>query len=287
MVSKLILIFPFMTFVLSAAEHDNELIRIKGSDTLGAKLVPQLCESYKTKHRDVKFEIAAEGSDTAFKALLDGTADIGMSSREIRPEEAKLFEDKNIQLGKCLIAHDCLVIAVNANNPVSNLTVKQVEGLFTGDITNWKGVGGNDAPVSLHTRNTMSASYKDFSRIAMNGRPYAARLIKLSGSESPAQGVARDVNAITYVGLAYAKAQGIKTISINGIAPSSERVNDYPYIRSYYFFIRSDASPIAKAFMEWTTQSEEAKTIVLKVGFLAAELDGQSRDAVRRREDAQ
>ncbi|GAA5124249.1 phosphate ABC transporter substrate-binding protein [Luteolibacter yonseiensis] len=270
MLAKLMLIFPLMTFALSAAEPAQDLIRFKGADTLGAKLVPELGGVYKTKHGGAKFEVAGEGSDTAFKALLDGTADIGMSSREIKQEEAELFEERKIQLHKHLAAYDCLVILVHANNPVNNLTAKQIEGLFTGDITNWRDVGGMDAPVLLRTRNTASGSYKEFSRIAMNGRPYAKGSIKLQGSETPVQGLVRDVNAITYAGLSYAKAQGIKTISINGIAPPLDRANDYPYIRPCYYFIRSDASPATKAFMEWATQSAEAKAIVRKIGFLAA-----------------
>jgi len=274
MLTKLMLIFPLMTFALSAAEHAQEVIRFKGADTLGAKLVPQLCEAYKIDHPGIKFEIAAEGSATVFTALLDGTADIGMSSREIRPGEAKRFEDQKIQLHKHLAGYDCLIIAVNANNPVSNLTAKQVEGLFTGDIKNWKVVGGNNAPVSLFTRNTASGSYMEFSRIAMHGRSYSGDNVKLAGGEQPVQVVAKDVNSITYIGHAYAKAKGIKTLSINGIAPPADRVNDYPYIRALYYFIRSDASPAAKAFMEWATQSAEAKVIVRKVGFLAAELGG-------------
>lgn len=268
MLAKLMIIIPLMTSALSAAEPARELIRLNGADILGAKLVPELSEAYKTKHSGAKFEIAAEGSGTAFKALLGCTADIGMSSREIKQDEAKLFDDRKIRLQKHLAAYDCLVILVHANNPVNNLTSKQIEGLFTGDITNWKEVGGMDAPVLPRTRNTASGSYKEFSRIAMSGRPYAKGSIKLPGSETPAQGVARDVNAITYAGLAYAKTQGIKTISINGIAPPLDRTNDYPYIRPCYYFIRSDASPATKAFMEWATQSAEAKGIVRRVGFL-------------------
>lgn len=271
MLAKLMLIIPLMTFALSAAEHAQEVIRFKGSDTIGAKLVPQLCEAYQIGHPGIKFEIAAEGSTTAFTALLEGTADIGMSSRQIKPEEAKRFEDRKIQLHHHLAGNDCLIIAVNANNPVSNLTAKQVEGLFTGDIKNWKELGGNDARVSPFTRNTAAGSYKEFSRIAMNGRSYSGDNVKLAGGERPVQEVAKDVSSITYLSHSYAKAKGIKTVSINGIAPPADRVNDYPYIRACYYHLRSDASPAASAFMEWATQSAESKAIVRKVGFLAAE----------------
>lgn len=271
MLTKLMRILPLMTYALSATEQAQEVIRFKGADAMGAKLVPQLCEAYKMNHPGIKFEIAAEGSLTAFTALLDGTADIGMSSRGIKPEEAKRFQERKIQLHKNLAGNDCLIIAVNANNPVSNLTVKQVEGLFTGDIKNWKEVGGNDAPISLFTRNTASGIYKDFCRIAMNGRSYSVNRVKLAGGDQPLQVVVKDVNAVTYISLAYAKANGIKAVSINGIAPPIDRLNDYPYIRALSYFIRSDASPAAKEFMEWVTQSAEAKAIIRKVGFLAAE----------------
>lgn len=259
------------TFALSAAEHAQEVIRFKGSDTMGAKLVPLLCEAYKIDHPGTKFEIAAEGSTTAFTALLDATADIGMSLREIEPQELKRFEDLKIQLHKHLAGHDCLIIAVNANNPVSNLSAKQVEGLFTGEIKTWKEVGGNDAPVSLLTRNTASETYKYFSRIAMNSRSYSRDNIKLLGGEHPMLAVAKDVNSITYISHTYAKAKGTKTISINGIAPPADRVNDYPYVRTLYYFVRSDTSPAARTFIDWATRSAKAEAIVRKVGFFAAE----------------
>ncbi len=263
-------VFLLIWLLIPPTLHAQEMIRFKGSDTMGAKLVPQLIEAYKTGHSDLKIEIAAEGSSTAFKSLLDGTADIGMSSREINQEEVKQFESQQFQIHKHLAAYDCLVIVVNANNPVNNLTTKQIEGLFTGDVTSWKDIGGNDAPVTLRTRNTSSSSYKDFINLAMNGRPYVEKPIKPGGGEPPVQGVARDVNAVTYCGLAYAKAKGIKPISINGIAPPADRANGYPYIRPCFYFIRSDASPAVKAFLEWATNSAEAKSIVSKVGFLPA-----------------
>lgn len=264
-------VFLLIWLLMPPTLYAQEMIRFKGSDTMGAKLVPQLCEAYKTAYSDLKIEIAAEGSATAFKTLLDGTTDIGMSSREINQEEVKQLKRQQFQMHKHLAAYDCLVIVVNANNPVNGLTTKQIEGLFTGDITNWKDVGGNDAQVTLRTRNTSSGSYKEFMNLAMNGRPYAERSIKLGGGESPVQGVAKDVNATTYCGLVHAKTKGIKTISINGIAPPVDRANNYPYIRPSFYFIRSDASPAAKAFLEWAVQSAEAKSIVRKVGFLPAE----------------
>src|SRR3954471_12885223 len=108
---------------------------IKGSDTLGAKLVPQLAEEYKAKHPGVSFEIAAEGSTTGIAAIIDGTAQIGMSSRRAKPTEASAATAKGVTLKPIIVAHDGIGIIVNANNPLAKLTKKQVEQIFTGDIT--------------------------------------------------------------------------------------------------------------------------------------------------------
>src|SRR5438067_11164952 len=91
---------------------------IKGSDTLGAKLVPQLAEEYKSKHPGVSFEIAAEGSTTGISAIIDGTAQIGMSSRRAKSTEVSAATAKGVTLKPIVVAHDGIGVIVNANNPV-------------------------------------------------------------------------------------------------------------------------------------------------------------------------
>src|SRR5687768_922196 len=115
---------------------------IKGSDTLGAKLVPTLAEEYKAKHPGISFEIAAEGSTTGIAAITDGTAQIGMSSRRARPTEVSAAQAKGIILKPTIVAFDGMAVIVNANNPITKLTTRQVEQIFTGEVTDWSAVGG-------------------------------------------------------------------------------------------------------------------------------------------------
>ena len=110
---------------------------IKGSDTLGAKLVPMLAEEYKSKHPGVNFEIAAEGSTTGITAITDGTADIGMSSRRAKPTENSAASAKGVTLKPTIVAFDGMAVIVNAGSPISNMTRRQVEQIFTGDVTDW------------------------------------------------------------------------------------------------------------------------------------------------------
>ena len=122
---------------------------IKGSDTLGAKLVPTLAEDYKTKHLGVSFEIAAEGSTTGITAIIDGTAEIGMSSRRAKPTEMSAAQAKGVTLKPTIACFDGMAVIVNAKSQISSLSPRQVEQIFTGDITNWSAAGGPAGTISV------------------------------------------------------------------------------------------------------------------------------------------
>ena len=115
---------------------------IKGSDTLGAKLVPQLAEEFTAQHPGTAFNIAAEGSTTGIAAIIDGTAQIGMSSRPTKPEEISAAKAKGVNFKETIVAYDGIAVIMNAANLVKGLTKKQVEQIFTGDVTDWSAVGG-------------------------------------------------------------------------------------------------------------------------------------------------
>src|SRR5664279_6160590 len=110
---------------------------IKGSDTLGAKLVPMLAEEYKAKHPGTTFDIAAEGSTTGIAAITDGTAQIGMSSRRAKPAEVGAATSKGVNMKPTIVAYDGIAVIVNVNNPLKGLTKKQVEQIFTGEVSDW------------------------------------------------------------------------------------------------------------------------------------------------------
>lgn len=133
------------------------ILRIRGSDTLGAKLVPQWAEGFTKAGGGVSFDIAAEESSTAFTNLASGTAEIGMSSRKPKDEEVTFCKTKGIFLKEFEVAWDMMAVIVNKNNPVTNLTKKQVAGIFTGAIKDWSKVGGTPGAISIYTRNTPSA----------------------------------------------------------------------------------------------------------------------------------
>ena len=255
--------------IAGAGSIQAERLVIKGSDTLGAKLVPQLAEQFKAEHPDATFDIAAEGSTTGIAALIDGTAAIGMSSREAKPAEMSAAQAKGVTLKPTTVAYDGLGVIVNSNNPITNLTKKQIEQIFTGEVTDWSAVGGKGGKISVYTRNTSSGTFSDWKELAMKKRDYAPSSQKMAGNEQIAAEVAKNADGIGYVGLAYMKASGIKVITVDGATPSQEAVRNksWPYARPTFYYTNGDPAGLAKQFVEFTLSAEGQK-IVNTVGFV-------------------
>jgi phosphate transport system substrate-binding protein len=247
----------------------GDAIVIKGSDTLGAKLVPQLAEQFKAQHPGTTFDIAAEGSATGFAALIDKTAAIGMASRPAKPEEIANGKAKGVDLKESIVAYDGIAVIVNTPNSIKGLTKKQVEQIFTGEITDWSAVGGSGGKISVYTRNTSSGTYAEFKELAMKKRDYAPDSQKLAGNEQIAQEVGKNPNGVGYIGLAYTKASGIKVVPIDGASPSKESVlaKSYPYARPTFFYTNGEATGVVKEFIDFTVGPEGQK-IVEQVGFV-------------------
>jgi phosphate transport system substrate-binding protein len=160
-------------------------------------------------------------------------------------------------------------VIVNQGNPLSNLTKRQVEQIFAGDITDWSQVGGTAGPISIYTRNTSSGTYSDFKELAMKKRDYASSSQKMAGNEQIASEVAKNANGIGYVGLAYLHDPGIKTASIEGTSPTEESVLDkkYPYARPTFYYTNGEPTGEAAKFVEFTL-SDAGQKVVRKVGFV-------------------
>jgi len=248
--------------------HADGKLVIKGSDTLGAKLVPQLAEAYKASHPGVSFSIAAEGSTTGIAAIIDGTADIGMASRRAFDTEVSAASANGRTLKPTIVAYDGIAIIVNSANAVSALNKKQIESIFTGEITDWSAVGGKPGPISIYTRNTSSGTYSDFKGMAMSKKDYAGTAQKMAGNEQIAAEVGKNANGVGYVGMAYLNASGVKAVAVNGVKPSIATVQNhsYPISRSTFYYTNGTPEGEAKSFLDFTTSAAGQK-IVQEVGF--------------------
>ena len=254
---------------LGLAEAKADRLVIKGSDTLGAKLVPQLAEHFKAEHPGTTFDVAAEGSTTGIAAIIDGTAEIGMSSRRAKSSEVGAAASKGKNMKPTIVAYDGIAVIVNSANPVAKMTKKQVEQIFTGDVQDWSAVGGSGGKISIYTRNTSSGTYSDFKELAMKKRDYAGGSQKMAGNEQIAAEVGKNKNGIGYVGMAYTKASGIKVVVIDGVAPSVKAVQDhsYAYWRPTFYYTNGEPTGLAKQFLDYTIGAAGQK-VVGQVGFV-------------------
>ena len=255
---------------IGASLSATETIVIKGSDTLGAKMVPQIAEAFKAKMAkkgvDVAFEIAAEGSSTGVASVIDGTAEIGMSSRDPKEKEIAKAKTKGVGMNTITVAKDGIALIVNEASPLSEIALEEVEMIFSGDATDWSALSTNTGTISAYTRNTSSGTYAVFQKMAMSSRNYGSQTQKMAGNEQIAAEVASNPNGIGYVGLAYIRTPGVKVLPVNGAKPDTK---EYPLARPLYYLTNSSKplSPIAQQFIDFSL-SKEGQEIVKRVHFL-------------------
>lgn len=180
---------PLVLFFLSSLcltrteAQAQEWVVIKGSNTFGEELAPALIERFRKDHPQVTFELESKGSGSGFEALLAGACDIAASSRSATEDEKRLAKSRGVKINDYLIGFYGVAVIVNAQNPVKTLTDAQVRDVFTGTVTNWKNVGGEDAPIQLYIRDPVSGTHLGFRELAMQNKPYAdkARMLTRYG----------------------------------------------------------------------------------------------------------
>lgn len=225
------------------------------------KVIKYLSESYSEENKNVKITYNPTGSGSGITAVSEGRCDIGLSSRDLKDEE------KQSGLKGTVVALDGIAIVVNPENTVEDLTVEQIADLYTGKITNWKDVGGKDAPVVLIGREAASGTRDGFESIT--GTKDACKYSQeLSSTGDVIQTVASNPNAIGYASLASVK-ETVKALKVNSVAPTTQTVQDGTYkIQRDFVFVTKEGkelSAAAQAFFDWAV-SGQADTLIEKAG---------------------
>lgn len=257
--------------LLTVAALQRPTITIKGSDTM-VILCQRWTELYPHRER-VRFQVTGGGSGTGVAALLNGTTDICASSRPLRPAEIEQLRRKYGSRGvEVRVARDGLAVYVNAANPVSKLTIQQVQDIFTGKITNWKQVGGPDARIILYSRENNSGTYEFFKEHVLQGQDFSPTAQHMPGTAALVNAIAKDRWGIGYGGAAYAK--NVKEVAIAEapgkpyLLPTFENVvsGRYPISRFLYFYLRERPTGELKAFIDWVL-SDDGQRVVSEVGY--------------------
>ncbi len=258
-------------------------ITAKGSDTL-VILAQKWAEVYMGKHTDTKIQVTGGGSGTGFAALQNRTTDLANASRKIKPAEvAECIKAFGKRPTEYKVALDGLSIYVNAENPVGELSLEQLEKIFTGKVKSWREVGGPDAPIVIYSRENSSGTYEFFKEHVLKGADFAASAQTMPGTAALLQAVAKDKNAIGYGGAAYgAGAKHLKvkaTEATPGVEPSQEAVmgGTYPIWRYLYIYVNPniDKDEIA-AYLSWI-RSDEGQKLVHEIGYYPLPADLRSK----------
>lgn len=256
---------------LGAAQAGS--ITVKGSDTM-VILAQKWAEVYMSQQAATKIQVTGGGSGVGLAALQNQTTDLANSSRKIRAKEIesciKAFAKRPTEYA---VALDGLSVYVHEKNPVKELTVAQLETIFTGRVKNWKDLGGPDAPIVLYSRENSSGTYEFFKEHVLKGKDFAASAQTMPGTAAVLQAVAKDRNGIGYGGAAY--GAGAKHLAIKkddaspAVEPTEETVVSrvYPISRFLYIYVNPalDKGEVA-AYLKWI-RSDEGQKLVKDIGY--------------------
>jgi len=275
-----------------------------GSDTLN-NVMTLWSEGFSKIYPSVRSQIEGKGSSTAPPALIEGTAQIGPMSREMKPSEIDAFEQKfGYEPTRIRVAIDALAVYVNKDNPIEHLTLPEVDAIFSktracghDEIDTWgqAGLSGEWAsrPISLYGRNSASGTYGYFKEIALCGGDYRDTVKEQPGSASVVNGVTEDLAGIGYSGIGY-KTSGVKTVALAreagdeyyGTDPETVLAGDYPLARYLYLYVNKAPNqpldPMVREFLLYVLSQEGQRTVV-KDGYLplSAEIAQEERARIQ------
>ena len=263
----------------TASDSSAAYIENKGSDTI-VNLALAWAEKYQGDHPEIRISVTGGGSGTGIAALVNGTVDIANASRRIKEEEVDEAKSNGIEPLEHIIARDAIAVIVNPENPVSQLTLQQISDIYSGKITNWQEVGGEDRPIVRLSRETNSGTHVYFLETVLrlgNSKDktlFSMDTLLLPSSEGIVSEVRQNPNAIGYDGLGYVP-DDLKMIAIAEetggayVLPSIPTVNDktYPIARDLYMYTNGEPTGVVKEYLDWILSSE-AQQIVADLGFV-------------------
>ncbi len=214
-------------------------------------------EEFQAEHQGIKVGVQGGGSSAGIEAAVTGASDIGTSSRDLTPEEAKLG------LVDTVVAIDAIAIIVNPDNPVDHLTKTQVKDIFTGRVTNWRQVGGRDLEIVLINRDEASGTREAFLKKALDKTPFTKDAVIQPGTGQVRSIVGSTPAAIGYISLGYV-TKDVKMIKYAGVTPSKANIinGKYQLQRKLHFLTKGKPKGEAKAFTEFVLSDKIQTGIV-------------------------
>ncbi len=259
-----LLAFIFMTGAAVAAES----IVIKGSTTV-LPIAQAVLEAYMKKNPGVQISLSGGGSGEGIKALLDKTADIADSSREIKKEEIALAQKRGVKPVAHVVAYDAIIPIVHPKNKVIDLSIDQLSQIYQGKITNWKEVGGDDLKIVVISRDSSSGTFETWDHFIMKKTKVTPRAQMLASNGALLTAVAKNRYAIAYLGMGYLN-KTVKGVKVSGKTATLETAltKEYPLSRELYMYTNGEPAGEVAKFIAFI-KSIDGQKIVAKEGFVS------------------
>jgi len=237
-------------------ENKQTKSAISGSITIAGSTSVQpfsdvLAEEFCKKYPDAEINVQGGGSSQGIEAAISGAADIGSSSRELKPEET------NQGIKEYKIALDGVAIVVHPSNKVNELKMEDIRNIYLGNVTNWKELGGENAPITVVCREEGSGTRGAFEDIVMNKEKISDKVIIQSSTGAVRSAVAGDPNAIGFVSLSSLDKE-VKGLKVDGVEANVANVKNgsYKISRPFLYLTKGDAKGLSKAFIDYVLSSE-------------------------------
>jgi phosphate transport system substrate-binding protein len=247
-------------------------VTIKGSDTM-VILGQRWAETYMKIHPEKRIQVTGGGSGTGIAALINGGTDICEASRLMNDKERAMVRKRHGKdVSEIPVALDGVAVYVPQSSSIKSLTQPQLKSIYTGTITNWRDVGGNDQRIVAYSRENNSGTYVFFKEHVLNNEDFARDVQTLPGTAAVVNAVSKDPASLGYGGIAY--ASGIKALAIardessEAVAPSLDTVERgrYPLSRQLFFYTVGEPAGETKVFIDWVL-SPEGQKICEAVGY--------------------
>jgi phosphate transport system substrate-binding protein len=249
--------------VNNSEEVQKFSLKISGSTTV-LPIAEEAAKQFMTKNKNYMIEVTGGGSGLGVKEAGENLNDIGMASRDVKSSEFEIYPSLQV-FG---IAKDGVAIIVQPENPVSSLTQEQIIAIYAGEITNWNEVGGNDAPITVYTRDEESGTREVFFEKALNKGNITKKAVVVASNGAMKSSVKADVNGIGYLSIGYLDSS-VTGCEYEGVLPTEANVvsGTYTVSRTLNIITNGEPSQEAKAFIDFLLSSEGQK-IVVEEGYI-------------------
>lgn len=253
----------------------SSVVQIKGSDTI-LNASQAIVEGYMKTNKKARIAVTGGGSGVGIASLINKTADIAMASRNIKNSEVEALKKEGINVEEVVLGYDGITVIINHGNHIKNLDKKTLAGIFAGEITNWKELGGDDAKIVVLSRDSSSGTHAYFKEEILRGGDsksvveYGQDTLYMPSNQAILQEVAKSKYAIGYIGMGYMN-DTVDSLAVDGVKPTFETVADktYPIAREVFWYVDSARDGVTKEVVDFAV-SDKGQEIVKEEGFVPA-----------------